>query len=205
MPERNPSVTVFATLGPAGTNHELVTKRYLAFHRFDAARLELVQDFDGAIEGLRAGRFDYVVQCAVHPDTPRILGANFRDVFAVDAFISPSRDLAILTRKDVLNPKSIGLVLSATESYADLARWTEKHGGPSIPAIFDNLLNGHYDSALVYLDYAARYPDRFRVDEVIGSPDDVWIVYGRTRASNGDLLAWPDSPVARAVKQKPEN
>jgi hypothetical protein len=195
---------VFATLGPAGTNHELVTHRFIAFHQLKSARIELVDDFAQAIAGLRRGDFDYVVQCAVHPDTPHTLGANFRDVFAVDAFISPSKDLAIVTRNEVAQPKSIGLVSPATDKYVDLSRWTKKHAGPSIPVIFENLLKGRYDSALVYLDDAEQHPDRVRVDEVIGSPDDVWIVYGTKRLSGGGVLAWPDSPLGRALKQQAE-
>jgi chorismate mutase-like protein len=195
-------VIVFATLGPAGTNHEFITKRFIAFHQIESARIELVDDFSQAIEGLRAAHFDFVIQCAVHPDTPITLGSNFRDVFAVDAFISPSKDLAILTRNEVASPKSIGLLLPATEKYVNLNRWAEKHTAPSIPIIFENLLNEQYDSALVYLEYAEKYPDRVRVDEIIGSPDDVWIVYGTTRTSGGGLLDWPDSPVSQIIKQK---
>jgi hypothetical protein len=194
-------VLVFATLGPAGTNHELVTKRYIDFHQVGGVRVELVRDFGQAIEGLRARRFDYVVQCAVHPDTPHTLGSNFRDVFAVDTFISPSRELAILTRNDITDPKSIGLVMPATENYTDLGRWPEKHPVASIPIAFENLLQGKYDSALVYRDYSEKYPDRFRVDQVISSPDDVWIVYSTNRTSGGKLLAWRGSPVGQALRR----
>ncbi len=193
---------VFATLGPSGTNHELVTRRYIDFHKIDAAEVVLVEDFNSAIDRLTAGEVDYVIQCAVHPDTPRTLGANFRDVFAVDAFISSSKDLAIVTRNDVSIPKSIGIVLPSTEKYVDLSRWSKVHAGPSIPVVFDNLLKGSYDSALVYREYADRYPDRVQIDDVIGSPDDVWIVYGRERASKGGLLAWPESAVGRKVKSR---
>ena len=35
----------FVTLGPPGTNHELVTRAYLAFRGIDAARIHLVEDF----------------------------------------------------------------------------------------------------------------------------------------------------------------
>ena len=193
-------MVVFATLGPAGTNHELVTRRFLDFHGIADARIELVSDFKEAIAGLRDGSFDYVVQCAVHPDTPATLGENFRDVFAIDSFIAPSKPLAVLTRKDVATPRSIGLLRPSTEGYIDVSRWDALHSGPSIPVIFDGLLDGRYDSALVYQEYAESYPDRVRIDEVIGSPDDVWIVYGMKRASDGGVLAWRDSPLGRALR-----
>jgi len=192
----------FATLGPAGTNHELVTKEYIKFHGIDRASVVLVPDFVRATDGLLHGDYDFVVQCAVHPDTPATLGAQFRRIFAIDSFISPSKDLAILTRREVDHPESIGLLLPATESYVDISRWRRKYSAPSLPIIFENLLKGQYDSALVYLEYAERYPDRVRVDEVIGSPDDVWIVYGLERTSAGALQACRNGPVSDIIKRK---
>ena len=132
---------------------------------------------------------------------PNTLGSNFHDVFAVDTFISPSKELAILTRKDILEPRSISLVMPATEKYADLQRWTEKHPAASIPIAFENLLQRKCDSALVYSEYAQKYPDRVRLDQAVGSPDDVWIVYGTERTSQGRLLAWRESPLGRRFRQ----
>lgn len=192
---------VFATLGPAGTNHELVTKRYLAFHGIDA-RIELVTRFDDAIEGLKSGAVDFVIQCAVHTDTPRIMGENFRAIYVIDTFISPSKDLAILTRADVAEPKTIALIRPSTESYADLSPWPELVHDISIPIILGKMLEGVYDSGLVYLEYAEQYPGRFRVDRVIGSPDDAWIVYGRERTYRDGVLAWRDSPAAALYRAR---
>jgi len=192
----------FATLGPAGTNHELVTKEYIIFHGITDAEISLVPNFQIATDGLLAGEYDFVVQCAVHPDTPLTLGSHFRRMFAVDSFISRSKDLAVLTRIEIDEPKSIGLLLPATESYVDIDRWEEKVSDPSLPIIFDNLLRGKYDSALVYLEYAEKHSDRVRVDEVLGSPDDVWIVYGTHRTSNGKLQAWRDGPIRELIAER---
>lgn len=193
---------VFATLGPDGTNHELVTKEYIKFHGIEDARVALVPDFGQATEGLLRGDYDFVVQCAVHPDTSQTLGAQFSKIFAVDSFISRSKELAVLTRKEVEHPESIGLLLPATESYVDIKKWRRKYTAPSLPIIFQNLLNGEYDSALVYLEYAEQYPDRVRVDEIIGSPDDVWIVYGLERTSRGAIQAWRDAPISEIIERK---
>ncbi len=193
---------IFATLGPAGTNHEFVTRRYIGLHKIDDAHIELVSDFKTAADGLLRGSYDFVVQCAVHPDTPRTLGANFRKMFAVDCFISCSRELAVLTRKEIEQPKSIGLLAPATESYVNLDKWEQRISGTSLPLIFEDLLAGKVDSALVYLDYARQYPDRVRVDEVIGSPDDVWIVYALERTSHAEIQAWKDSPVSTILRRK---
>jgi len=46
----------FATLGPAGTNHKLVTRNYLAFHGLVDAELILVDDFFEGLAMMNAGR-----------------------------------------------------------------------------------------------------------------------------------------------------
>lgn len=192
----------FATFGPKGTNHEHVTGEYIRFHGIENARIELVPNFEQATRGLLNGDFDFVVQCAVHPETPETMGSHFHRMFAVDSFISRSKELAILTRKEVETPRTIGLLSPATESYIDPDRWETLIPGASLPIIFDNLLNGAYDSALVYLEYAAQFPDRVRVDAILGSPDDVWIVYGRERTSGGKLQASRDAPIRRLLREK---
>lgn len=189
----------FATFGPQGTNHERVTNEYIKFHKIENAQVVLVENFELATQGLLDGRFDFVVQCAVHPETPTTMGAHFSKMFAVDSFISRSKELAVLTRIEVETPKSIGLLSPATESYIDAAMWERLVPGQSLPIIFENLMNGEYDSALVYLEYAQQFPDRVRVDQVLGSPDDVWIVYGRERTSGGKLQACWDAPIRRLL------
>ncbi len=193
-------VVRIATLGPAGTNHELVARRYLAFHGVGAHAILLVGSFAEAVRMLEAGEVDFILQCAVHPEAPATLGGNFRRIFAIDCFVSDSRSLAILTRRDVQAPRSIGLVMPATEAYADLGRWERKVPYPSIPLVLADLLAGRIDSGLVYRDGADAHPGLLRVDEEIGSPDDAWIVYGRVRANTGGLLAARDSAFARQVR-----
>lgn len=195
----------FATLGPAGTNHEFVTKEYIKFHDIPEANIVLVPNFNVAMQGLINGDYDFILQCAVHPDTPPTLGTHFQKMFAVDSFICRSKDLAVLTRSDVETPKSIGLLAPATESYIDASQWQTRVSEPSLPIIFENLLKEKYDSALVYLEYAERYPDRVRVDQVIGSPDDVWIVYANERTSEGKLQAWHEGPIRELIRRKVEN
>lgn len=190
-----------ATLGPSGTNHELATKRYLDLHKVRAYEIVLAESFAQAVQSLKAGEVDYLVQCAVHPETPHTLGSNFKDIFAVDCFISDSKPLAVLTRRDVKMPKSIGVLLPANEHYTDLSRWERKVSYPSLPNIFVKLRQGEFDSALVYKEYADQYPNEVRVDEVIGSPDDVWIVYGRQRVATQGIVAWYDSLVGRQLRE----
>lgn len=185
----------FGTLGPAGTNHEYVTNNYIKFHELDAS-VTLYADFDDAMDALDDNEIDYLVQCAVHPDTPRVMGSNFRERFVVDAFISPSQTLAILTRQDIAAPRSICLVSPATDDYADLSNYDQRIPTVSIPYAFDRLLNGECDSALVYRHFADLASDRVRVDVVIGSPDDAWIVYGHSRVGGNGIVSDRTSPVA---------
>lgn len=186
----------FGTLGPSGTNHEYVTRRYADFHELDA-EVRLFNNFDAALQVFDAHEIDYLVQCAVHPDTPRVMGSNFHERFVVDTFISPSQTLAILTRKDVVKPQTISLVSPATDNYADLSAYAKLMPAVSIPLAFERLMKGECDSALVYRYYYDDNPDELRIDATIGSPDDAWIVYGRLRVGGGEIVANRNSMVSK--------
>ena len=191
----------FVTIGP-GTNHDVVARAYLGLHGLDGGHLAFVAMPDAGVAMILRGEADFLLLCSVHPDAARITGENFRRLFIIDTFISPSKTLAVLTRRGVARPRSLGL-FGPTRPYVDTSRWeqvVEEQAG-SIVTVGEALLRGTYDSALVYLDYAERYPDRFDITEVIGSPDDAWVVFGTQRASTGGVVAAPDSAVARAVRE----
>lgn len=190
----------FGTLGPSGTNHEYVTRRYINFHELEAD-MRLFNNFDEALVAFDAREIDYLIQCAVHPDTPRVMGSSFHERFVVDTFISSSQTLAILTRKDVVKPETISLVSPATDNYADLSAYSKLIPAVSIPLAFDRLMKGECDSALVYRYYFDANPDTLRVDTTIGSPDDAWIVYGRQRVGAGEIVAVRDSAVSKQFAQ----
>jgi len=197
-----PGTVRFATLGPGGTNHELITRRYLASQGIDNFEIKLILSFKDAIAMLLEDTVDYVMQCAVHPEMPQTLGENFRTVFAIDCFISDSQELAVLSHRDVQRPESIGVLLPANEKYTDLSRWTKVVPYRSLPLINDALLAGEIDSGLVYRSYADKHPDILRVDEVIGSPDDVWIVYGKKRAFKDRLIGFGDGAFLEDVRAR---
>lgn len=193
---------IFATLGPSGTNHELVTQSYLNFHGLSDAKIVLVDKFDQAIELIASGKAHYAIQAAVHSETTKTVArAYFHfDIYVVDTFISPSHELAVLTRSEISNPKSLALQPS-TESYIDTSQWAEIIYEPSTVEVGKGLLEQKYDSGLTLLSTADQNPSRFTVNEVIGSIDDPWIVYGKNRATQGTLLAWPDSPLRHEFRQ----
>lgn len=178
----------FVTMGPH-TNHALVSARYLEFHGLEPSALHFVSDLEQGASRVRDGTVDYLIACSVHSDVPRITGRFFRELFIVDTFISSSKPLAIVTRTDVARPRRLGL-LEPTRDYVDTSRWAEVRveAKQSINEIWDRLLAGEYDSALVYQELAERHPEQVRIDDVIGSPDDAWIVFGRQRIADGKLI-----------------
>jgi hypothetical protein len=192
-------MTTFVTLGP-GTNHELVARKYIAFHGLGAEALQFVGEPAHGARLVLQNKADYLIVCSVHPDAAGITGRNFRELFIVDAFISSSKPLAILACKDVVQPRRLGL-FAPTRDYVDTSRWPEVviETEGSIVQVWHRLLAKEYDAALVYLEYADQYPDEVVVAEVIGSPDDAWLVFGRTRASKGGLVAHRDSAVGRDI------
>lgn len=201
MNEMNPSKNLtFVTLGPAGTNHEMVTRNYLEFRGIETAKIYLVDEFQEGLEMMADGRADFMVQVAVHPDCADVVAtAHFEYGFhVVDTFISPSKDLGILTRVEIEHPKSLALQ-PATKNYADLGRWEEFVHVSSIMRIAEGLLDGSYESGLTTLELTNQYPNRFRIDAHIGTVDDPWIVLGKQRVSNGELVAWPSSPVVEQL------
>lgn len=191
---------VFVTLGPSGTNHEMVVNRYLAFRDIPEAQVILVDDFDEALDMVYRHKADFVLMCGVHPQSASIIGkASFScDVHVVDVFISPSQPLGILTRTEVQDPRTLALQ-PATATYADISAWPEIVPVSSIMGVAEGLLDGRYDSGLTALKIADDNPGKFRVDCRIGSPDDPWVVLGRHRICNGEILAWKDAPAAKLM------
>ena len=197
-----PASPVFVTLGPEGTNHALVARRYMAFHGLAAARLLLVEDFRAGLAALAEGSADYLIQAAAHPDASGLIGeAHFRHgVGVVDTFISPSRPLALLTRRDA-DGRGVLALQPATRSYIDTSPWRRVVAAPTIQAVAEGLLEGRYDSGLTAASLAEEHPDRFAVELALGTIDDPWIVFGKGGVAEGGLVAWRDSPLGRRLRR----
>lgn len=188
----------FATLGPAGSNHEFVIRRYLDFHGLhNGAEVELVLDFQEGATRLIGGEIDFMLQVAVHPDAADVVARNRHAMFVVDAFVSGSRPMAVVCRRDVERPAHLALQ-PATTGYIDACRYGRLIDEVSTASVAAGLLDGRYQAGLTYAAVAEEHPTRFRVLEMIGTVDDAWMVYGRHRLSQGRLLADPLSPAARA-------
>ncbi len=177
----------FITLGPAGTCHENALLNYLRFQGIDSYEIVLVEDLLGAIERVRRSPDTFLVQCSAHVQVHLVTERFHTEVFVIDTFLYPTKELALLVRSDVADPKSLGIV-SATRGYTDLSRWPQIIDQPSKPVIGRNLLAGAYDAGLTHLHYAREHPDRLRVMEVYGAVDTTWVVYGATKRFQGDVI-----------------
>ncbi len=190
----------FVTLGPAGSNHELATERYIAFHKLDA-RVSLIDDFFDGLRMMHAGQADHMVQVAVQTDCADVVARAHFDygIHIIDTCISLSKDLAILTRSNVETPGSLALQ-PATRGYTDISRWPDHIAVSSIMRIAEGLLDGTYESDLTTLELAHQNPGRFRIDATIETVDDAWLVFGKSSVANGKIVVWPDNPGTKMIR-----
>ena len=179
----------FVTLGPAGTNHEFVTGKYLEYRGLKNAQIKLIDDFLVGLAMINNGTADYMIQVAVHPECANVVAtAHFEyGIHVIDTFISPSKELGIVTRRDIKTPKTLALQ-PATIKYINVKKWEKLVYVNSIMHIPEGLLNGKYDSGLTTLEAAEKHKDQLRVDVQVGTVDDPWLVYGKYRVSNGNLV-----------------
>jgi hypothetical protein len=177
----------FITLGPAGTCHESALLRYLELQGLGSSRIVLVEDLLAAIDLVREQPDTYLVQCSAHLQVHLVTERHYREVFVIDTFIYPTKELALLVRTDVAKPSSLGIV-SATRGYTDLTRWSTLIDEPSKPVVARNLLAGRYDAGLTHLHHAEEHPDVLRVEECYGAVDTTWVVYGRRKRFRGKLI-----------------
>lgn len=182
------------TLGPSGTNHEMIAKKYVRMRKLRANVL-LIDDFFDGLEMMRDDQADFMLQVAVHPDFSNVVAKAHFDygIHIIDTFISSSKNLCVITQRGINTPKTLALQ-PATELYADLSKWEEKIYVSSIMNIADALLSGKYDSGLTTIEFAERYSDKFRVEIKIESVDDPWVLFGKNKVTHGEPVLWEECP-----------
>jgi hypothetical protein len=178
----------FITLGPSGTCHENALLRYLEFQGIDDYELQLTDDLLGAIVDVRDRPSTFLVQCSAHTQVHLVTERCHREVFVIDTFIHPTKELALLVRRDVAEPRSLGIV-DATRGYTDLTRWAEVVDEPSKPVVARHLLAGRYDAGLTHIHHAEEHPEALEVRESYGAVDTTWIVYGARKRFAGQVIA----------------
>jgi hypothetical protein len=190
-----PKIT-FVTLGPEGTCHERAVRRYAEFQGIEDYEFDLITDFFVGLERIRGRDDAFLVQCSAHPLVHEITEKHWTEVFVVDTFIYPTKHLVLLSRRDVEEPQSIGIV-PATKGYVDLSRWEKIVDVASKPIVAEGLLRGDYDSGLTHMEHVEEHADELRLDLDIGEIDTTWVVYGTSKRFQGDVIGIPSSELYR--------
>lgn len=184
------------TLGPTGTCHERAVERYMSFQGVEDYRIELIVDFFVGLEMLRETPGAFLVQCSAHPKVHEITEKHWTEVWVVDTFIFPTKHLVLLSRKEVDRPRSLGIV-PATKGYVDLSQWPEVIDVASKPLVAEGLLRGDYDSGLTHMEHVEEHADELRLDLDIGEIDTTWVVYGRQKRFQGEVIGIPSAELFR--------
>jgi hypothetical protein len=178
------------TLGPSGTCHERAVQRYLEFQGVSDYEVEFIGDFMDGLEMIRGRNNAFLVQCSAHPRVHEVTEHYWDEVFVVDTFIYPTKALAVLSRREVEKPRSLGLV-PATAGYIDRDDWEEIVDVQSKPIVAEELLEGRYDAGLTHLEHLAEHEDKLRLELEIGEIDTTWVVYGTRKRFDGEVIGIP--------------
>jgi hypothetical protein len=184
----------FITLGPDGTCHGRAVRRYADCQGVEDYEIDYISDFFDGLEAIRGRDDAFLIQCSAHPKVHEITERHWKEVFVVDTFIYPTKALAVLTRREVERPRTLGLV-PATAGYIDRADWEEIIDVVSKPVVATELLEGRYDSGLTHLEHLYEHEDELRLDLEIGEIDTTWVVYGTRKRFAGEVIGIPSREV----------
>jgi len=193
---RGQSKTTLVTLGPSGTCHERAARAYVDFQGIGDHEVIFIEDFFEGLERIRGREGAFLIQCSAHPLVHKVTERHWAEVFVVDTFIYPTKALAVLSRREVERPRTLGLV-PATAGYVDEGEWEEIVDVVSKPIVARELLEGRYEAGLTHLEYAERHPDRLRVEQEIGEVDTTWVVYGTRKRFRGEVIGIPSPELFR--------
>lgn len=189
----------FITLGPEGTCHERAVRRYAEFQGIEDYEFELITDFFDGLERLRGRDDAFLIQCSAHPLVHEVTEKYWTEIFIVDTFIYPTKHLVLLSRRDVAEPRSIGIV-PATKGYVDLSQWDEIVDVASKPLVAEGLLRGDYDSGLTHIEHVEEHADELRLDLDIGEIDTTFLTYGTRKRFSGELIGIPSAELFRPTQ-----
>jgi hypothetical protein len=157
---------------------------------------DFIEDFFDGLERIRGREDAFLIQCSAHPLVHKVTERYWDEVFVVDTFIYPTKALAVLSRREVERPRTLGLV-PATAGYIDEGDWEEIVDVASKPIVARELLEGRYEAGLTHLEHAERHPEQLRVDRVIGEIDTTWVVYGTRKRFRGEVIGIPSPELFR--------
>lgn len=177
----------FYTLGPKGSCHENATKAYLSFHGIENYELNLVDTIFEGVELVRLNSGSYLIQCSAHLDVHLVTEMYLGEIHVVDSFVFPTQNMALLKRKDVEAPSSLGIP-EPSMGYINPADWSEIIFENTKPTVTKNLLLGKYDAGFAYERDAIEHPDDLEVVRTIGEVVTSWVVYGTYKRFDGKLI-----------------
>ena len=192
----NRKPVTLVTLGPTGTCHERAAIEYMAFQGVVDFEVEFIGDFLDGLDRIRAKDNAFLIQCSAHPKVHEITERYWAEVFVVDTFIYPTKALAVLSRREIERPRTLGLV-PATAGYIDRDDWEEIIDVQSKPIVAAELLEGRYEAGLTHLEHLAAHPDELRLVEEIGEIDTTWVVYGTEKRFKGEVIGIPSAELFR--------
>ena len=181
------SQPTFITLGPTGTCHEHALRSYLDFQGLSEASVELVGDFLTGLERARELPNGFLVQCSSHPDVHIVTERYRQEVFVVDTFMFPAKEMGLIVRRDRPHPRSLGVVPAAM-GYPDLSEWETVIEEPANPIVARELLVGKYDAGVTFVAFGEEHSDQLAVRDRYGEVDTTWLVYGKRRRYEGQLI-----------------
>ncbi|MGD9735518.1 MAG: hypothetical protein AB7V58_07925 [Solirubrobacterales bacterium] len=194
--EGDPAQIELVTLGPTGTCHERAAVAYMDFQGVEDFEIAFIGDFFDGLERIRGKENAFLIQCSAHPLVHKITERYWSDVFVVDTFIYPTKALAVLSRREVELPRTLGLV-PATAGYIDPDDWAEIVDVQSKPIVAAELLAGRYEAGLTHLEHLEQHPDELRLVREIGEIDTTWVVYGNRKRYRGELIGIPSPELFR--------
>lgn len=177
----------FITLGPAGTCHEHALLSYLDFQGVPDAEVELVGDFLSGLERVRELPDAYLLQCSSHPEVHIVTERYRQEVFVLDTFMFPAKEMGLLLRRDRPRPSSLGVVAAAM-GYPNLSEWETVVEEPANPIVARELLAGKYDAGVTFVAFGEEHADQLLVRDRYGEVDTTWLVYGKRRRYKGELI-----------------
>jgi len=191
------------TLGPTGTCHERAAIEYMSFQGVADFEFEFIGDFYDGLEMIRGRDDAFLIQCSAHPLVHEITETHWKEVFVVDTFIYPTKALAVLARREVERPRTLGLV-PATAGYINRDDW-EITDVQSKPIVAEELLAGRYEAGLTHLEHLEKHPEELRLVEEIGEIDTTWVVYGTRKRFQGEVIGIPSPEVFRRLHPVPSS
>jgi hypothetical protein len=192
--EENATKIGLVTLGPTGTCHERAVIAYMGFQGVEDFEISYIEDFLDGLEKIRGKDNAFLVQCSAHPLVHKVTERHWKDIFVVDTFIYPTKALAVLARREVERPRTLGLV-PATSGYIDAGDWEEVIDVQSKPIVAEELLAGRYEAGLTHLEHLAKHPGELRLELEIGEIDTTWVVYGNRKRFAGEVIGIPSPEV----------